>query len=64
MSVGLPATIWRPTSGNGEMGIAGDDSITTISGLLLTTLSSRQLITLTSTYTPLPATVWTENDAL
>jgi hypothetical protein len=63
MSVGVPVTIWQPTSGNGEMGASGNVNITTLLGVLITTLSGVQLITDLSTYTPIPTSLWAENDA-
>lgn len=57
MSVGVPTTEWRRTSGNGELGTT-DENLVTDSGLQLVTLSGLSLVTLTGTYTPVPANVW------
>lgn len=62
MSTNVPATIWQPSPGNGEMGQGGDENLATLSGLQLVTLSGNSLVTLLSTFTPTPSTVWTEND--
>lgn len=57
MSVNVPDTIWRRTSGNGEL--ATDSGfLTTLSGNQITTLSGNDLIILGGSYTPVPASVW------
>lgn len=63
MSTNVPVTIWQPSLGNGEMGIGGNENITTLSGLGLTTLSGDFLITLLSTFTPIPGSTWEEDDS-
>lgn len=62
MATNVPVTIWQPTNFNGEMGIQSALNFQTDSGLNLVTLSGDQLITGTSTYTPLPDTSWIEDD--
>lgn len=64
MSVNIPATVWSPQSGSGEMSNSGGAAITTLSALNLITLSGNQLVTLESIFTPTPATVWEEDDSL
>ena len=58
----LPATVWRPTNGNAELGNGGTANLTTLSGDNLVTLAGDQLITLDGTETVLPATEWVESD--
>ena len=57
MSKNVPASVWRRTSGNGELATASGDLVT-LSGLNLVTLSGEQLVILGGSYTPIPATVW------
>lgn len=64
MSTNLPATLWRPTDGYDEMGQSDSGDITTLSGLGITALSGIQLIVLPGSYTPLPATGWSEDDGV
>lgn len=58
MSVNVPQTEWRPTSGIGESGSSSDLDITTLSGVDIASLAGVQLVTLEGTYTPLPASEW------
>ena len=62
MPTNVPVTIWRPTNGNSEMGQSDSENITTISGLFFTALNGNELIVAPGSYTPKPATVWTQND--
>lgn len=64
MATNVPATIWKPTDGNSEMGQSDSANITTLSGLLITTLSGLDLIIAPGTSTLIPATVWIENDGI
>lgn len=57
MSVGVPVTEWRRTSGNGELGTTSDN-IVTLSGLQIVTLAGADLVILAGSYTPVPGTVW------
>lgn len=57
MSVNVPETVWRVTSGNGELA-TGQESLTTLSGDQLTTLGGLSLVSLEGTYTSTPATEW------
>lgn len=61
MSVGLPISVWRRTSGNGELGTT-DESITTLDNVQITTLSGLSLVALEGSYTPTPATEWEVDD--
>lgn len=57
MSVNVPTTEWRRTSGNGELATT-DATLVTDSGLQLITLSGDSLIALFGSYTPIPASTW------
>lgn len=57
MSVNMPVTEWRRTSGNGELGNTSD-TLVTLNDLQLITLSGEDIITLEGTYTPIPQTIW------
>lgn len=64
MSINVPVTIWTPDFGNGEMALAGGKNITTLSGRLFTTLGGVFILTKNSSYSPIPSTIWAENDAV
>lgn len=57
MSVGVPVTDWRATSGNGELDTASGNLIT-LSGLQLVTLSGSDLVLLGGSFVPVPANIW------
>lgn len=61
-----PLTIWRPqtTDGTGELTQSTNATIETESGLDITTEAGITLIIEALTYTPKPATVWTQNDSM
>jgi len=63
MSVNVPDTNWRRTSGNGEIG-STEASITTLSGEQLITLGGLSLIVLPGSYAPVPVTEWEPTDPL
>lgn len=64
MAVDVPATKWTPTQGNGEMGQQDEAGITTLAGVQITTLSGVSITTGDSTFTPIPATEWVEDDSV
>ena len=64
MATNVPVTVWRPSNGDAEMGQSDSEDITTLSGLGITTLSGDQLIVAPGSYTPKPASVWSENDGV
>lgn len=57
MSVNVPVTDWRRTSGNGELGTTSDNIIT-LSGSQIVTLAGNDLVVLAGSYTPVPGTIW------
>lgn len=59
-----PATIWQPTSGNGEMGQQGTFDLITLSGNFLVTLLGSKIILDTSIYSIIPATTWIEDNGI
>ena len=64
MATNVPITIWQPTNGNGEMSSQTALNITSISGNNLITISGNTLVTGTGVFTPIPVTIWSENDGL
>lgn len=64
MSVDVPVTIWRPTDGNSEMGQSDNGNIVTLSGVLITVLNGSQLVIDSGTSTPVPATIWEQDDSI
>jgi len=58
----LAATIWRPTSGNGEAGQSDDALFITEANDYLVTQDSNNLQVEAGSYTKLPATVWVESE--
>lgn len=64
MSTNEPVTIWKPTSGNGEMVQQGLFDLITLAGNFLITLTGNNLILDTSIYSIIPPTIWIENDGL
>lgn len=63
MAKSTPATDWRRTSGNGELG-AANGFLTTDSGNQITTLSVLNLALLSGSYTPIPATEWDNTETV
>jgi hypothetical protein len=61
MSVDVPTSIWRRTSGNGELGETSDNLVT-LSSLQIVTLAGSDLVVLAGSYTPVPATEWVADD--
>lgn len=57
MSVDVPVSTWRRTSGNGELATTSGNLVT-LSGSQLITLSGLNLVILGGSYTAVPATAW------
>lgn len=64
MSVNLPATVWQPTLGNAEYNTGGLAYIVDTTGTFLVDPSGTFIVDTGVTVTPVPATVWTEDDSL
>lgn len=58
----LPATVWQPTSGNGEAGNQGVVLLTTEDDVVITTESSIPISLEYATFDQLASTIWTEDD--
>lgn len=59
-----PVTVWMPTNGTGEVGITPQLNFTTLSKVSIVTKSGVQLVTDDSSFTQIPASIWTENQGL
>ena len=64
MATNVPVTIWRDTNGLTEYSSEGANDIADPLGNHLVDVLNNQIVDTGVTATPLPATVWTENDAL
>lgn len=64
MSINVPATIWQPTQGNSEFSGTDADYIVDIAGLYLVDPSGVFIVDTGVIETPIPATIWTEDDSL
>lgn len=63
MSTNVPVTIWRNVDGLGEFTNTGAISIVDTTGTSLVDTTGIQIVDTGVTFTNIPATVWTENDA-
>jgi hypothetical protein len=61
--VNAPATVWQPGGNNGEMNNIALLYLVTLSGNQLITLAGYNLVTLDSSFTQIPATVWEEDNS-
>lgn len=59
-----PATIWKPSSGNGEYGLGTNDDIIDPSNNFLVDPSGNQVVSTDSTFTQVPRTEWTEDNSV
>lgn len=59
----IATTIWRPTSGNGEMTDPGVSNIVDPSGTFLVDPSGNFVVDTGTLLTGIPTTVWIENEA-
>lgn len=62
MSTTEAATIWVPSSGEGEFTSGSVNNIVDASGNQLADSSSNLIADSGGIFTPVPATTWTEND--
>lgn len=63
MSTNTPVSIWAPYTLQGEFS-ASDEPLTTQAGVELTTQAGVTITTEETTFTPLAATTWVENDGV
>jgi hypothetical protein len=64
MSVDVPQTEWRDTNGLTEYSTGGVNNIVDTVGNFLVDPSSNFIVDTGVTATPIPATVWTEDDSV
>lgn len=64
MTVNVPATVWQPTDGNSEFSNTGANNIVDTLSNFLVDPSGNFVIDTGVTQTPIPATVWAEDDSL
>jgi hypothetical protein len=64
MPVGVPASVWRRTNGNGEASAISQSNITTLSGLNIVTLGGSDLVVDAGSFTPIPTSVWSNIEAI
>lgn len=62
MSVDVPATIWRPADGLGELTTTGVEAIDDTAGVALVDTTGVAVVDTGITFTQIPATEWVEDD--
>lgn len=60
--MGTPVTIWRPSSGNGEMSDVGTNFIVDPSGNFLIDPPMNKIVDTGILFTQIPVTIWTEDN--
>lgn len=64
MATDVPVTIWQPTDGIGEYVSSAADNIVDQSGTYLVDPSGVFIVSLLTTFQPIPSTVWVEDDSI
>lgn len=64
MATDVPVTIWQPTDGNSDFSYSGVNSIVDTTGTNLVDTTGVQIVDTGVTQTMIPATTWTEDDAI